>query len=262
MADDHPLAEVHNDDGSTTEDSGSGDDFAPGKRARLQTGRGRPSAVPQDILDAIIKLRIDKEKTFLKSSDGRSKNSSRQLWEDIGKELKVAFADRTDIADSVFGARQLGKRWSYVEARFKVSGNVLVHAILTSHHIHSHPTQRYLESLTRSGEGRKQPPSFAQDKQVLAALTEYFHRERPDNSGKQREDNTAASQEDCIVCYGRDCGREGASPEDICCCDEGRNRRPSSQSDARRSCESRDTRRAAINGFPLLESARSNTRGM
>ena len=189
MADDHPLAEVHNDDGSTTEDSGSGDDFAPGKRARLQTGRGRPSAVPQDILDAIIKLRIDKEKTFLKSSDGRSKNSSRQLWEDIGKELKVAFADRTDIADSVFGARQLGKRWSYVEARFKVSGNVLVHAILTSHHIHSHPTQRYLESLTRSGEGRKQPPSFAQNKQVLAALTEYFHRERPDVVMPCREDS-------------------------------------------------------------------------
>ena len=195
MADDHPLAEVDNDDGSTTEDSGSGDDFAPGKRARLQTVRGRPSVVPQDILDAIIKLRIDKEKTFLKSSDGRSKNSSRQLWEEIGKELKVAFAGRTDIADSAFGARQLGKRWSYVEARFKVSGNVLVHAKLTFHHIHSHPTQRYLESLSRSGEGRKQPPSFAQNKQVLAALMEYFHRERPDIVMPCREDSLVGISE-------------------------------------------------------------------
>ena len=195
MADDHPLAEVDNDDGSTTEDSGSGDDFAPGKRARVQTVRGRPSVVPQDILDAIIKLRIDKEKTFLKSSDGRSKNSSRQLWEEIGKELKVAFAGRTDIADSAFGARQLGKRWSYVEARFKVSGNVLVHAKLTFHHIHSHPTQRYLESLSRSGEGRKQPPSFAQNKQVLAALMEYFHHERPDIVMPCREDSLVGISE-------------------------------------------------------------------
>jgi hypothetical protein len=195
MADDHPLAEVDNDDGSTTEDSGSGDDFAPGKRARVQTVRGRPSVVPQDILDAIIKLRIDKEKTFLKSSDGRSKNSSRQLWEEIGKELKVAFAGRTDIADSAFGARQLGKRWSYVEARFKVSGNVLVHAKLTFHHIHSHPTQRYLESLSRSGEGRKQPPSFAQNKQVLAALMEYFHHERPDIVMPCREDSLVGLSE-------------------------------------------------------------------
>jgi len=121
MADEHMLAQVHDDDGSATEDSGSGDDYGPGKRARLHTGRGRPSAVPQDILDAIIKLRIEKEKTFLKSSDVRSKNSTPQLWEDVGKELKVAFPDRTDIPDSVFGARQLGKRWSSIEARFKVS---------------------------------------------------------------------------------------------------------------------------------------------
>jgi hypothetical protein len=43
--------------------------------------------------------------------------------------------------------------------------------------------------LTRSGEGRKQPPSFAQNKQVLAALMEYFHHERPDIVMPHREDS-------------------------------------------------------------------------
>jgi hypothetical protein len=121
MADDRAVLHIDDDDDCATDDSGSGEEYSAGKRPRLGTVRGRPGVVPADFIDAIIKLRIAKEKTFLQSCDGRSKNTSRRLWEDIGKELKTAFGDRADISESAYGARQLGKRWSYIEAQFKVS---------------------------------------------------------------------------------------------------------------------------------------------
>lgn len=43
-----------------------------------------------------------------------------------------------------------------------------------------HHFQRYLASQKPSGGGRKQPPSFAQDREIHDALMEYFHGDRPD----------------------------------------------------------------------------------
>lgn len=156
----------------------SGDnDVVPVKRGRFGVSRGRQPVIPADVVDAMIMLRIEKEKAFLQASDGRTRNTGRSLWIAIATELKEMFGGRHDVNDTFFNHRALGKKWSYIETTFKVSAfDVRAIADPASHH----HFQRYLASQKPSGGGRKQPPSFAQDREIHDALMEYFHGDRPD----------------------------------------------------------------------------------
>jgi hypothetical protein len=72
----------------------------------------------------MIKLRVSKEKSFIKTCDGRSRNSAGQLWTSISEELAKEFLHRDDVSSSVLHPRALGKKWSYVEKTFKVSKHI------------------------------------------------------------------------------------------------------------------------------------------
>jgi len=100
----------------------SGDnDVVPVKRGRFGVSRGRQPVIPADVVDAMIMLRIEKEKAFLQASDGRTRNTGRSLWTGIASELTEMFAGRRDVNDTIVNHRALGKKWSYIEATFKVS---------------------------------------------------------------------------------------------------------------------------------------------
>ena len=119
-----------------------------GAEARTQkdTSRKRPRVVasqrcgpvgslPRDLSDAMIMLRVAKEKKFLAAADGRSRHGSARIWEEISVELTDSCQDRDDVAASALSARALGKRWSYVEKMFKVCAlywNMLLYAVTLS----------------------------------------------------------------------------------------------------------------------------------
>lgn len=95
---------------------------APSKRPRGQpVERVQPSPhMPHDVRNAMIKLRISKEKAFIQSADGRTRNGAGQLWTAISDELATEFLHRDDVSSSALHPRALGKKWSYVEKTFKV----------------------------------------------------------------------------------------------------------------------------------------------
>lgn len=111
-------------DGSDNNGSEASDDNATAaKRPRVATvERSRVTTIlPTDVSDALVLLRITKEKKFLAAADGRSKHGALRIWEDISAELTRTFGNRRDVSPAVLTARALGKRWSYVEKVFKVS---------------------------------------------------------------------------------------------------------------------------------------------
>lgn len=93
------------------------------KRSRLggKNRRGGPvSSLPRDVVDAMILLRVRKERDFLLAADGRSKQGRGRVWEDMAQQLRSEFADREDVSLEHLTGRSLGRRWSYVEKRWKV----------------------------------------------------------------------------------------------------------------------------------------------
>lgn len=167
-------------DDSITMDDSSGSESEPGctKRARVSAVRGPPRLIPDDVLDAIIKLRVSKESAFVNAADGRARNSRGKVWERISAELLRDFGDRDDVSKTALHPRQLGKRWAYIEKQFKVRCcSIIFTKILTFLSLCS---QRYLASRQTSGAGHKEPPSFAKNKDVLEGLLDYYHIDRPD----------------------------------------------------------------------------------
>lgn len=124
MADDSVHGLIDEDDEYANADS-PGDVRSPvaTKRARGQGGlpRSLSAPMPQDVCDAMIKLRVSKEKEFIKSSDGRTRNSGTLMWNAISEELATEFLHREDVLTTSIHPRSLGKKWSYVEKNFKVS---------------------------------------------------------------------------------------------------------------------------------------------
>jgi hypothetical protein len=133
MADDGSQSDQHVDDDreSVSDDDGSdndqgeaidGDDM-PAKRARVTPSQrvAATPTIPMDVSDALVMLRVGKEKKFLAAADGRSKHGALRIWTEISAELRRTFCDRPDVPASVLTTRALGKRWAYVEKKFKVS---------------------------------------------------------------------------------------------------------------------------------------------
>jgi hypothetical protein len=110
------------DDSNTMEESsGSESEEERAKRARVSPTRGPPRAIPDDVLDAIIKLRVTNESAFVSAADGRSRNSRGKIWERMSEKLLSDFGNRKDVPESALQPRQLGKRWAYIEKNFKVT---------------------------------------------------------------------------------------------------------------------------------------------
>lgn len=124
MAEASVRGTMDEDDEYTHGDS-PGDTQSPvaAKRARLQPGQPRSQSgpMPQDVCDAMIKLRVAKEKEFIKTSDGRTRNGAGLIWSAISEELASEFLHREDVPTASIHPRALGKKWSYVEKNFKVS---------------------------------------------------------------------------------------------------------------------------------------------
>lgn len=124
MADDSVHSTIDEEDEYSYGDL-SGDNHSPAgtKRARGQVVQSRSSSapMPHDVCSAMIKLRVSKEKEFIKSSDGRTRNTATQLWTSISEELAAEFLHRGDVSSTALHPRALGKKWSYIEKSFKVS---------------------------------------------------------------------------------------------------------------------------------------------
>jgi hypothetical protein len=122
------------DDSNTMEESsGSEAEDERAKRARVSPVRGPPRAIPDDVLDAVIKLRVTNESAFVSAADGRSKNTRGKIWERISQKLLSDFGDREDVPESALQPRQLGKRWAYLEKQFKVRCTCIVFDLSRSH---------------------------------------------------------------------------------------------------------------------------------
>jgi hypothetical protein len=133
MADEDSQRPLSESDDGVDDATDSGDDGVyVTKRARVVSSRGRQPVFPADVVDAMIMLRIEKEKQFLKASDGRTRHTGRSLWIAIAAELKEMFGGRKDVSEEVLNQRALGKKWSYIESTFKVRAIIPVSAIAHS----------------------------------------------------------------------------------------------------------------------------------
>jgi hypothetical protein len=127
-------AHTGEEDSNTMEESSASEaEDERGKRARTSPVRGPPRAIPDDVLDAVIKLRVTNESGFVSTADGRSKNSRGKIWERISEKLLSDFGDREDVPESALQPRQLGKRWAYIEKNFKVRCRCIVIDLSHSH---------------------------------------------------------------------------------------------------------------------------------
>lgn len=133
MADDSSQSDqLINEDRESDSDHADSENDGADKPDEEETPPKRPRVVdlprcgptpplPRDVSDAMILLRVEKEKKFLSAADGRSRNGSTRIWEDISAEMRATFGDREDLPAVSLTPRSLSKRWSYVEKMFKVS---------------------------------------------------------------------------------------------------------------------------------------------